>query len=101
MVGEGVQDLVSSTFHTAAEAVVLSFVVVVTHVSFWLFELNLCLLNGDILLNWSTTLVLYVVSGLETAAVVSLSDVDLRFVSSVVSPVLGLASLVVNVNVFF
>jgi len=99
MVGEWVDELIGSTFHSTAEAVVLTFVVVVTHVSFnWLVELDVCLFNGDVLLNWSTTLVFYVVCGiLKAAAVVAFSDVELGLKGAIVG--LALTSFVINVDV--
>lgn len=93
---EGVYDTVSSTLHPAAEAVVLAFVVVVTHVSFdRLVNLDFFLFDGDVGLHWTATFVFEVVSGIDASTVVSLGDVELSFESLVVA----LAAVVVDFDV--
>ena len=93
---ERVQDAVSGTLHTTAEAVILTFVVVVAHVSSnWLVDLDFFFLNGYVCLDGTTTFVFDVEGWIDAAAVVSLGDVELRFEGLVVS----LAAVVVDFDV--
>jgi hypothetical protein len=90
---EGVHDPVSHPLQTTAEGMVLSVVVVVTHVSL------VRLVDFDVdffadLGSWSATLVFDVESWVGAAAVVSLGDVKLVLKLSVVS----LATVNLNVN---
>lgn len=90
VVAEGVHDAIGSALYSAAEAVVLAVVVVVTHVSFGGFvecDALLCYSGFGV---GSSTFVFDVVSGLRSTTVVSLGDVELRFKSAVV----GLASVI-------
>lgn len=84
VVGEGVEDPVSSTLDASSEAVVFTVVVVVAHFAFWFFldsDFSYgVFLNHNVVANWSATLVFNVVVGLDFAAVLSLSDVDLCLV---------------------
>lgn len=95
VVAEGMHNAIGGALYSAAEAVVLSVVVVVTHVSFG------GLVECDALLCYSgfgvgtSTFVFDVVGGLRSTTVVSLGDVELRFKSAVV----GLASGVIDVDV--
>lgn len=84
-VREWVQDAVCSTLDAAAERVVLSFIVVVTHLVSCL-GCDLFLLDGDVCvcLQGPTTLVFNVVIWIEAAAVVSFGDVELCLKSAAV-----------------
>jgi len=76
MVGERVQHTVGSSLHTAAEAVILAFVVVVTHVSFdWLIDLDFFLLDSDFGLGWTAAFVFDVVGWIDASTVITLSYV--------------------------
>jgi len=84
VVGEWVEDSVGSTLDTSSEAVVFTVVVVVTHLASWFFldfDFSYCVFFDDnVVSDWSATFVFYVVVGLDFAAVLSLSDVDLCLV---------------------
>lgn len=89
MVGEWMEHAIGSTLKTAAEGVVLAFVVVVAHVSFVL----------DVGLDFyvfgrATTFVLNVVGRVGTATIVLLGDIELVLNYSVV----GLTAIVLDVN---
>lgn len=93
---EGVHDPVGRALHAAAEAVVLTFVVVVAHLAGCFFGGDLFLLDGDVCLHGSTALVFDVVRGVEAAAIVSLGDVELGLVGA---GVVGLLLLPSDVDV--
>ena len=72
---ERMQDAVSSTLDSSTEAVIVTLVVVVTHVALWSGEFDVCV--DFYFFSWSTTFVLNVVDGIGAATVILLSDVDL------------------------
>lgn len=120
VVGEWMHDTVCGTFDSAAEAVVFTLVVVVTHVSSsnWLIDFDLFFLYSDfwsggaatVVLDvvgyslsldsdvgscWAATFVFNVVGRVDASTVVTFSDVYLIFGKLVVS----LAAVVIDFNV--
>lgn len=96
MVRKWVHDTVCSTLRPAAEAVVLTLIIVVTHPVLGCFvDGDLFSLDRDVCFNGATTLVLDVVGGVGASTVVALSDVELGFKVSIV----GLATIDVNFKV--
>jgi hypothetical protein len=91
-VGERVEQAIGSTFYTTAEAVVVTFVVVIAHITLWLVELDALFL--DYLGGRSTTLVFDVVGVARATTVVSLGLVDLVADFSVVN----LTTIVLDVD---
>jgi hypothetical protein len=95
VVGERMHDPVGGSLDSTAEAVVLTLVVVVTHISSdWLVDLDLFLFNDDFGVG-TASLVLDVVGRIHAATVFALSHVELVLVGLVV----GLTAIVLNVNV--
>jgi len=81
MMAEGVEDAIGGAFDTAAKAVVLAFVVVVTHVVSGgsVSDVNFFLGNFNVLASGLATVVDFV-GWVDAAAVFALCDVDLGFV---------------------
>jgi hypothetical protein len=90
---EGVEDAVGGALEAAADGVVVTVVVVVTHVSFvWLVELDVGF--DSYFLGRATAFELNVVGGVGAAAVVALGNVELVLEDAVV----GLTSVVLDVD---
>ncbi len=77
---------IGSTLNTSSEAVVVTVVVVVTHLASWFFlKLDFSyrvFLDDNVVSKWSTALVLDIVVWLDFAAILSLGDVNLCLVGT-------------------
>ena len=84
--------MVSSALNASAEAVVVTRIVVVTHLAFWFvffdFGSSSLLVDDDVFTgSWSMTLVFYFVRWLNLTAVFSFSDIDLGLVWTILNDV--------------
>lgn len=89
---EWVEHMVSSALNASAEAVVVTRIVVVTHLAFWFvffdFGSSSLLVDDDVFTgSWSMTLVFYFVRWLNLTAVFSFSDIDLGLVWTILNDV--------------